>query len=288
MGVRQQRGFNLVELMVAVLIGSILILGALKVFSSNTQAMRLQQLISGAQENGRLAMEMMKADLRRAGMGAPVGADEIVGVNDAVAVATIPGLLRASDSIQVAYQPAETTTDCEGNAAPVGPQVSSTVINRYYVAQDTNPNIPALFCDGRVTVISTASGAAVTTTTDGPSGTALLRGVESFQVQYGVLEPAPTGTTPSSFNGYGSARRYVTAGQMGGAVQQQVVSIRIGLLVRSEAGIDNMPAPANAIPLLDTTLSVDDLAAVRVGSQRPIHRAFVETVALRNSATSRL
>lgn len=273
MSVRQQRGFNLVELMVAILIGSVLIMGALKVFSSNTQAMRLQQLISGAQENGRLTIEMLKADLRRAGMGAPAGIDEIVGVN-AAAATSIPGLLTASDSIQVAYQPVEATTDCEGNNAPAG----STVINRYYVALDTD--IAALFCDGSVVV------GGVTTT--GPSGTAILRGVESFQVQYGVLEPAATGSTQSSFNGYGSARRYVTAGQMGGAVPQQVVSIRIGLLVRSEAGIDNMPEPDSDIPLLDQPVAQTTLRTVRVGSQRPIHRAFVETVALRNSATSRL
>lgn len=272
----RQRGFNLVELMVAILIGSILIMGALKVFSSNTQAMRLQQLASGAQEAGRLAIEMVKADLRRAGMGEPVGADEIVGVDSAAPAGSFPGLLAASDSIQVAYQPAEATTDCEGNAAPAG----STVVNRYYVAQDTNPNIAALFCDGRVVV------GGVSTT--GPSGTAILRGVESFQVQYGVLEPAASGSAQSGFNGYGSARRYVTAGQLGGAVQQQVVSIRVGLLVRSEAGIDNMPPPGNNIPLLDTTVTAATLQTVLVGSKRPIHRAFVETVALRNSATSPL
>lgn len=274
---RFQAGFSLIELMVALLLSSLLVAGAVKMFTANTQAMRLQQQISVAQESGRLGIEMLKADLRRAGMGDPVGANEIVGVNAATAVGSaVPGLLAASDSIQVAYQPAEATTDCEGNTAPA----NSTVINRYYVAADTNPAIAALFCDGRV-----INGGV---TTNGPSGTALLRGVESFQVQYGVLGPAPVAGAASSVNGYGSARRYVTAGALGGATLQQVVSLRIGLLVRSEEGIEGLPAPANDIPLLDQTVTATTLATVQVTGRRPVHRAFVETMALRNSATSAL
>lgn len=276
---QRQRGMSLIELMIAMLLGSMLIAGAVKIFSSNTQAFRLQQQVSSVQETARLTMELLQADLRRAGQGGalPPGWTPVRGWNDWSAAGSSPGLLAGSDVLQVGYQAPEAMTDCEGNAAQVG----DTIINMYSVGRDTNPDIAALFCDGRVI------GTAGTTNGAGFPGVALLRGVESFQVNFGWQGPAPAGRP--SVNGYGSPRAYMRPAQLGNVLNNSViVAIRFGLVVRSEQGIQGMQAPANAIPLLDTTLSASTMAAVKIDNKFPVHRAFVETVALRNTAIGTL
>lgn len=62
-----QRGVSLIELMVAMLIGVLLILGLVQVFSASRTAYQLSSGLARAQENGRFAMEMLQRDLRVAG-----------------------------------------------------------------------------------------------------------------------------------------------------------------------------------------------------------------------------
>ena len=280
MNFQQQRGMSLVELMIAMLLGTMLIAGAVKIFSSNSQALRLQQQVSSVQETARLTMELLQADLRRAGQGGTLagGWPPVRGWNGWNAAGSSPGLLAASDVIQIGYLAPEAMTDCEGNAAQPG----DTINNMYSVGRDTNPDIAALFCDGRV--VTPAGGV---TNGAGFPGVALLRGVESFQVNLGV-RPAPAAGARADVNGYGTPQNYVIPEVSGNATNALVVSIRFGLVVRSEQGIQGVQAPANPIPLLDTTLTASTMAAVKVDNKFPVHRVFVKTVALRNTAIGTL
>jgi type IV pilus assembly protein PilW len=61
-----QRGFNLIELMVALALGLIIVLGASNVFLSSKQSYRTNAAISQIQENSRIAFEMLTRDLRQA------------------------------------------------------------------------------------------------------------------------------------------------------------------------------------------------------------------------------
>ena len=231
---QQQRGMSLVELMIAMLLGTMLIAGAVKIFSSNSQALRLQQQVSSTQETARLTMELLQADLRRAGQGGTlgVGVVPVIGWNDWSAAASFPGLLASSDVIRIGYLAPEAMTDCEGSVA-------------------------------------------------------LLRGVESFQVNFGT-RPAPAAGGRADVNGYGTPQAYVRPAVSGNTTTALVVSIRFGLVVRSEQGIDGVQAPANPIPLLDTTLSAATMAATKIDNKFPVHRVFVKTVALRNTAIGTL
>lgn len=293
-----QSGMSLIELMVALLIGSVLIAGASKILVSNMQSFRLQDNVSSAQEAGRLGLEILLTDLRRAGLDNPVmtvgGVAMNVGITGRNGSATtgtgtgaVPGLLAASDEVTVAYAAPVDMTNCEGATALAG----QVIVNRYYIAVDANPAIPALFCAGTVN-----TGLAPTT-----AGAALIRGVESFQVLYGVGKGYTGGTAAGKplvkGNGYVNAVRYVTAGGIGdidgsGAVGQNdtvlASSVRVALVVRSESGIQGVPAPANNIAVLDTTLSAADLAGVRVNNAFPVHRLFTGTAALRNSVLGSL
>jgi len=62
-----ERGFSLVELMIALVIGLILIAGVLQVFVGSTVTYSMQSGLSKIQENGRFAMSFIVRDLRQAG-----------------------------------------------------------------------------------------------------------------------------------------------------------------------------------------------------------------------------
>lgn len=63
----KHRGVSLIELMIALTIGTVLVLGLVQVFSASRTAYQLSTGLARAQENGRFAMDMLQRDLRVAG-----------------------------------------------------------------------------------------------------------------------------------------------------------------------------------------------------------------------------
>lgn len=61
------KGVSLIELMVALAIGSLLVLGLVEVFSASRTAYQLSEGLSRVQENGRFAMDYIQRDLRMGG-----------------------------------------------------------------------------------------------------------------------------------------------------------------------------------------------------------------------------
>lgn len=72
-----QRGLTLIELMVAMTLGLLLVLGVGKIFLSNQQAFRASENLAGVQENTRIAFELLSREMREAGSN-PCGAQVIV------------------------------------------------------------------------------------------------------------------------------------------------------------------------------------------------------------------
>lgn len=64
---RRFRGVSLIELMVALLIGTILVLGLVEVFAASRTAYQLSTGLARVQENGRFALDFLRRDLRMAG-----------------------------------------------------------------------------------------------------------------------------------------------------------------------------------------------------------------------------
>jgi type IV pilus assembly protein PilW len=64
---RHRSGFSLVELMVAMLIGLVLLLGVVQIFAASHSAYLLSQGMSRIQENGRFAMDYLARDIRMVG-----------------------------------------------------------------------------------------------------------------------------------------------------------------------------------------------------------------------------
>lgn len=63
----RSRGFTLVELMIAMLLGLLIIAGVISVFLSNKQSYRTNQALGEVQDGSRLAFEMLARDIRQAG-----------------------------------------------------------------------------------------------------------------------------------------------------------------------------------------------------------------------------
>lgn len=61
------RGFTLVELMIAMVIGLIISIGVVQIFGSNRATYQLDESLARAQENGRFALEFLTQDVRHAG-----------------------------------------------------------------------------------------------------------------------------------------------------------------------------------------------------------------------------
>lgn len=64
---RHVRGLSLLEIMIALLIGSLLILGLVQVFAASRTAYQMAEGMSRVQENARFAMDYLQRDLRMAG-----------------------------------------------------------------------------------------------------------------------------------------------------------------------------------------------------------------------------
>lgn len=101
---RTTAGFTLIELMIALVLGSLLILGLLKVFDASRVSYKLSEGLARVQENSRFAMDYLQRDLRMVGhMGC---------VNDQARFMAIPAEFRS------AFVAEEQPTDAQFDAAP--------------------------------------------------------------------------------------------------------------------------------------------------------------------------
>lgn len=66
-GFQSARGMSLVELMIALVIGTILMLGVVQVFGASRAAYQLSEGMGRSQENARFAMDFLQRDIRMAG-----------------------------------------------------------------------------------------------------------------------------------------------------------------------------------------------------------------------------
>jgi type IV pilus assembly protein PilW len=74
--VRDNGGFTLVELMVAVTIGLIILAAVSQIFATSHMSYRLEENLARVQENGRFAMEFLSHDLRMAGFAGCVNVNQ--------------------------------------------------------------------------------------------------------------------------------------------------------------------------------------------------------------------
>lgn len=215
-----QRGFTLVELMVALLLGLILSGAAMQLFLTNQKTFSIQQAVTGLEEDGHMILRYIATDIRNAGRG-----NTTIGtVNSIIPAESTNG---ANDTITIEYL---SHWDCQGTdltlggATPEGQQAIST----YYVNDET------LFCSSALSPASPGTS----------DGTPLISGVESFQVLYGV-DREPDGEL--------AVTNYVTAPSL--ETDDVVVAVRLALLLRSDDTNLAVPVTGETFQILDETVS---------------------------------
>lgn len=245
-----RNGFSIVELMVALLLGSLVAIAATQLFLVNRQTSNLQQGIASVQDQGRFAMDYISRDLMQAGHD-PAGAVQpfiFTGDTDEI----------SKDGTKydpIAFQ-VRNGFDCLGNTSYSGLKIYSV----------TDKGLRCSY--------TSSSGRQV-------SGT-IIDGVEAFQVQYGI-DYDKFGEA-----GYGQADVYTDAtgasSLISGASKKRIVSARIALLL-SSAGVvstDTAALPASSIDVLDKTFEEgagDSNVNLRDGR---LYRVFSTTVTIRN------
>lgn len=208
---QQHRGFTLVELMVALVLGLFLAGVVSWTYLQTASSTRFGALESQMNEEGAIALELMRSQVRLSGYSEP-GADDkrifkgspLMACDGGFTSGTAAGPFDAldceggngSDAIALRYQATASNVFMVGNspARPancvnegIAPSVGAASIadNRFYVAPDKqNANAPTLFCRGS-NGLNSFSGE-----------DALVPNVESLQLRFAITRAPVVGQVP--------------------------------------------------------------------------------------------
>lgn len=242
---QRQRGFTLVELMVAMAIGLILLAGVAQVFASNKQAYRYNESLSELQDNGNFAIQFITDQLANAGRipdpwvavksagdpknWLPIERQVYPDANLPIS-GTEGGAGNDSLIINVAYPVAiaQPPTDCAGNPKPAPGDFAVVGGNNFGVTNTMTiatgaSGRPALFCNG----------------------VEIIEGVENLQVMYGVDTDADR-----------VVDRYFNISQIPAGNVRDIYTVRVALMVATVKEARSAQTGTNSKDLLGTTIAV--------------------------------
>jgi type IV pilus assembly protein PilW len=210
-----QRGFTLIEIMIALLIGIFLLGALLTIVQTNRAVFGNQSQLAQLQDSERMAMSMMADVIQQAGYFPDPTTNILTGTLTAVApfavgqaisgiyTATAPG-----DTLSVRYMTAggDGILNCSGLSNPVG-GLKALYVNTFQVANGQ------LICTMNGTPYNLVSGVA--------KGSTTLGGVTNLTVLYGVKTSA---AAPDN-----DVDTYLNAGQMTPANWSSVITVLIEL-----------------------------------------------------------
>ncbi|MGH8416672.1 MAG: PilW family protein [Pseudomonas sp.] len=173
----RQRGLSLIELMVAMVIGSFLILGVTQIFISNQKSYLFQQGQVGNQENGRFALAILTQELTKAGYRSD---PSTVFANGSGQNCTFPSgtsvIAVSSTALCIRYQASNRSdVTCQGAALS---ETSKASITTPYDHTKTNPIL--------VEKIAYDADSKSITCTSGGTTQALVTGVAGLRFEYGA------------------------------------------------------------------------------------------------------
>lgn len=269
-GPRPQHGLSLIELLVAMGLGLILVVGIGTVYLGSRQTYRMQEANARVQETGRFALEVIGRSLRQAGADANIAANAaaitqcddaggictaIMGTDDSVNGTT-------SDTLTVEYYAGIGQPDSDGDGQPESRNCLGNIANADVLVREAF----ALSGTNLECTATVGAGAAQTQP--------LVSEIEDIQLIYGV----------DSDNNQ-SADIYTatpTAAQW-----PNVLTARVCVMVRSvEQGLAaTTQRPLDCPHALDTELALAGTPIPQSGDTR-LHRAFLATFNLRNRITN--
>ncbi|HNQ03957.1 MAG TPA: PilW family protein [Thiobacillaceae bacterium] len=260
----RQRGMSLVELLVAMGLGLLLVVGIGTIYLGSRQTYRMQEANARLQETGRFALEVVGRSLRQAGADANITANVAAVTTECLPTATpactpIGGTDNSTngtsaDTMTVQYYAGQEQPDSDGDGVRESRNCLGNVANADQMVTETYD----LSGDNlRCTATVGAAAAQVQP---------LVANIEDLQIVYGV-----------DSDGDQSANSYTatpTAGQW-----PNVVTARVCVMARStETGLARSgQRPWDCPRLLGT--AAGQPAAI---ADTRLHRAFVATYNLRN------
>lgn len=259
MNTRHNKGFSLIELMIAVALGTLVVMAVVTLFITNQRTYNLQQNTRIIQQQGLFVLEHMVQDIRKAGYRHISGVNEIgvvlTEVNNISGSKDGAGNSASSnpDRLTVAFDVVvEGASDRNNTTAPrdcEGTKITSTtrVLQTYWLNEEEEE----LRCKSSYSASD--------------EGLVLLEGVESFQVLYGI---------DAIKDGLASVSHYVTADKLTEDNVGAVVAIRMGFIVANNSG-DGTTSTEKTYYLLDKEIKLG-------GADKKVRRQFMRTIPLRN------
>jgi type IV pilus assembly protein PilW len=304
--VRRQRGLSLVELLVAMALGIVMLAGTLLLYSAMSGATRTSSQESQLNEDGTLALQILKQQLQLAGdTGLAAGTDgapnfagvSVLGCNNGFAsntanymgttgatLATIAcSTTSGPDAISVRYQAdlqntskvtvsnVDAPSNCAREALFAGTgNTFSTAENRFYIAQDSaNGNAKSLYCVG-------VKKANDNTAAEFGTAVALIPHVEDLQMEYVVAATSTSAQATSVVNADNT--------HLGATLDnwRRVLGVQVCLVMRSAEPVPLQGVGAATIGAYKNCNGTD----VTDASDRYLRRAFRTTIAFRNTRTA--
>jgi type IV pilus assembly protein PilW len=252
-----QRGVNLISLMIALTIGAFLLAGLFQVWFQTRQTFSAQGQLAQLQDNERMALTIMANTVQTGGYypvylnyAAPAPATPyslltsfpIIG-DYKVAGQSIYGTGTASttagpgDTLEVRFVADQNTLDCLGQSEATG----SLVVNNYSVGAGANAN--QLICTVSVTTLAGATIAPVTLP--------VVAGISNMTVYYNTLQTP----TPATF-------QYLTAAEVTSGVgwnsastsNSNIQSVKIALTFQNP--LYGQPGQPQYLPPISRTVAI--------------------------------
>lgn len=243
---RKNLGFSLIELMVAMALGIVLLLGVVNVFSSVRETSRLGENMSRLQENGRFGLDYMVKEIQQAGYLGPPGNELVLNAITPTGANTLDGGGVNADGLEINFA-------AERNCFDVLQPGFALKTVHFSWSNDVDPTAAVI------------PGLVLTCTYNGVAeinNQPLVDDIETLQFIYGV-----------DADGDGAPNQYFNANNVPN--WPLVVNVVVGIIATS---------PDNNLVLQETTLPSTTLLDVQIPPSvtGKIQKPFFSTVALRN------
>ena len=292
---KNQIGFTLIELIIALALGLIISAAALQLFVGGLITTRLQQAGAELQDSGIFGLEYMAHDIRltnygnisnpelndTTSLGGIVLTSGITGnVNlpialDAKFLTTSGGVSNVnakSDQLTILFTAPEAMFNCEGAEVAAG----EFVLQRYFLRKDDNAKNDtdyALACDANKPPALTV--AQLTEVGDSGKSQIIMPRVDQLRFYLGTQNADKTSLAYYTINQYKAIAKVAAAAN---TKPPRIVSIKVGALVRSKDDLKNkLIDPTKAVQFLEGDLSLTNT------TNKYLRREYTTTIALRNA-----
>ena len=312
MNLSLQKGFTLIELMIAITLGLLVVAAATQLLMTGQISLNMQRGAAELQDNGNLGLGFLTNDIRKANLDAPQSIindkSEYGGIvvrTDSLAIKNADGTPKTtaaallsystnglsntdvkSDQLVIQYRANQAGTyDCEGNVITAADVTAGTyIVQRYFLMADPVPlgnetGPLMLVCDAGRYV---AKAQTITGYNVAGNEQVIIRRADYFRVLLGVADQ-----NQGAFLNY----RYMTMDEYLKAADAarakvpaeappRILSLQLGVVVRSlnNVGSDSMISATPTLNVLDKTVTVKS-----AGTSKYLRQAVTQTVALRNA-----